>query len=372
MHISRVASLLYSIATAGRARKGWRRLLVIRHRPPLSTTACALLAVCGVLVLPSVASGYSERMTYESSGGIYTSYLDGSNRTFLLEHGTSGRSADRPSLSPDGSEVAFDEFSCGIGVTDLHGHVTNIVNETGECLTGDEDRSPRWSPDGLKVVFQRAVPGSGEKNVDIWVVNHDGTGLTRLVNWPGNQESPTYSPDGTKLAFSSTATPSGGKLREPYIYVTNADGSSPVKLGAGTEPSFSPDGSQLAVLGAAFNSDIYTMSPITGKRTQVTKTGGHAGLPSWTVDGKHIIFTRDTVEGSQIYYSAAWISPNGSGETTLIAGPPSILGATPRQVSGSLGIADYLAPIFEPVLRFDASEAWRPLNIELFLAEHQH
>ena len=59
---------------------------------------------------------------------------------------------------------------------------------------------------------------------EIYIMNADGSGLTRLTNYPGNDSSPAWSPDGSKLAFASERD---GNLE---VYVMNADGSIPTRL----------------------------------------------------------------------------------------------------------------------------------------------
>src|SRR6186997_1050120 len=56
-------------------------------------------------------------------------------------------------------------------------------------------------------------------NGDIYVVNADGTGRTRLTWSPAEEFSPTWSPDGTRIAFSRFT---GSHFQ---IFVMNADGS---------------------------------------------------------------------------------------------------------------------------------------------------
>ncbi|MGB9723151.1 MAG: TolB family protein, partial [Chloroflexia bacterium] len=72
----------------------------------------------------------------------------------------------------------------------------------------------------------------------IYVMNADGSGVTRLTNHPAGDKHPAWSPDGKKIAFQSER--SGGT----DIYVMNADGSGVTRLtnhpAYDGEPSWSP------------------------------------------------------------------------------------------------------------------------------------
>jgi dipeptidyl aminopeptidase/acylaminoacyl peptidase len=54
---------------------------------------------------------------------------------------------------------------------------------------------PQWSPDGRRIAFVR--------DDEIWVVETDGSRLTRVVGKPGGGRAPRWSPDGHRLAFLS-------------------------------------------------------------------------------------------------------------------------------------------------------------------------
>src|SRR5205085_7851288 len=60
------------------------------------------------------------------------------------------------------------------------------------------DSDPAFSPDGNRIAFRRLRDGSAE----IYLMNSDGSNQTRLTNSPGNDNiRPAWSPDGTKIAF---------------------------------------------------------------------------------------------------------------------------------------------------------------------------
>jgi TolB protein len=75
-------------------------------------------------------------------------------------------------------------------------------------------------PDGSKIVFTSKRDG----NYEIYVMNADGSGQTRVTDDPAGDHYPTWSPDGTKIAFASK------RDGDFDIYVMNPDGSGQTRL----------------------------------------------------------------------------------------------------------------------------------------------
>ena len=59
--------------------------------------------------------------------------------------------------------------------------------------------SPRYSPDGKKLVMSLARNG----NTDIYEMNLKTQEMERLTNYPGIDTAPSYSPDGDFITFES-------------------------------------------------------------------------------------------------------------------------------------------------------------------------
>ena len=163
---------------------------------------------------------------------IYIALSDGSGRRRL----TSGT---WPSWSPDGLRIVFQRH--------VDVYVIN-ADGSGEARIAP-GRTPAWSPDGTRIVFV--------DDVGIRVMNADGSGLTTLIRHdflgasPGDCDlgvaKPVWSPNGQRIAFEHL----GAEMSPAQVYVMNADGSNPGLLTttaaryAESDPAWSPDGSQI-------------------------------------------------------------------------------------------------------------------------------
>jgi dipeptidyl aminopeptidase/acylaminoacyl peptidase len=115
-----------------------------------------------------------------------------------------------PQISPDGRRVAFvkvtvDEKKTGyetaIWMVDADG-----TQRPRAFTAGPQDLAPRWSPDGSRLAFTRAVEKAGKAQPpQLYVVATDGGEARALTDLPRGVASPVWSPDGRTLAFTSTA-----------------------------------------------------------------------------------------------------------------------------------------------------------------------
>ena len=134
-----------------------------------------------------------------------------------------------PVYSPDGGTIAFEGFN-----KDGFLEVIWLMNADGSNirpLTPPELEAgaPDWSPDGQKIAFFTNSLG-GVLDEELWTINANGTGLTRLTNnnshWNGyltgpHDISPSWAPQGNAITFER-ASPA---ITSTAIYVINADGS---------------------------------------------------------------------------------------------------------------------------------------------------
>jgi Tol biopolymer transport system component len=140
---------------------------------------------------------------------------------------------------------------------------------------------PRWSPDGRRIAYRQNVrfcdlsehDSLCESVVTIRVMNADGSGQVELRRGMADVTSLTWSSDGSKIAFASPST-TFPQTSASRIWIMNADGSALTNLTLGAGPAWSPDGGRIAFSGfvniGAGTFEIFTIRPDGTERTRVT------------------------------------------------------------------------------------------------------
>ena len=202
------------------------------------------------------------------------------------------------------------------------------------------DAFPTWSPDGSRIAFHSNRDG----NHEIYLMNDDGTNVTRLTNNPDLDISPAWSPDGTRIAYVSRK---GEGIEE--IYVMDPDGSNPVRLtfnlARDLRPVWSPDGARIAFLSTrqdlkeiyVMNADGSNQAPLMHLEHTVGGLFHRHNAPAWSPDGTRIAFHFRTGESHEIYV----VSPDGTDQTRLTNSPDHYRNAGPAWSPDGTKIAFY-------------------------------
>jgi Tol biopolymer transport system component len=209
------------------------------------------------------------------SGPLGLMNADGSGQTFL----TPGQTDDDPDWSPDGTKVVFDSFRTG-QFMDIYVINADGTGTTRVTTSTYRDIDPVWSPDGKKIAFSSASIGSpGE--YDLYTIRPDGTGLNKLADRPEDvvDVNADWSPDGSRIVYTSVRGPNS------YVYVMNADGTGRTSLtntGVDSDPSWSPDGSKVAFTSRRDGkSGIYSMNADGTQQVRLTDLEGTDDQPDW-------------------------------------------------------------------------------------------
>jgi len=148
------------------------------------------------------------------------------------------------------------------------------------------------------------------RDSDIVLLDSQGNLARRITSTPGVIDvSPYWSPDYSRIVFTSNRA--GG----PQIYTMRADGSevrrvSFVTSNYCTDPRWSPKGDRLAyVCRADGGFQIFSSRPDGSDALQLTSFGNNED-PSWSPDGRYIVFSTTLGRGRQ--YHLALMRDDGS------------------------------------------------------------
>ena len=153
--------------------------------------------------------------------------------------------------------------------------------------------APRFSPDGKKIIMSFAKDG----NSDIYTMNLENRLVERITNHPSIDTSPSYSPDGRFITFNSDR--SGFQ----QIYVMKKDGSNVKRISFGKglygTPVWSPRGDLIAFTKLHKGKFYIGVMRTDGTGERLLTENYYQEAPSWSPNGRVLIFYRETKSNNQ-------------------------------------------------------------------------
>lgn len=175
---------------------------------------------------------------------------------------------------------------------------------------------------------------------DIYTANRDGSNVRRLTNYGTYTAEGVVSPDGRRIVFTSR------KDGDLDIYTMNVDGTDVRQLthtlGYDGGPWWSPDGKTIvyrawhptdsadvaqyrALLGDGLvkpnRMELWTMNADGRDQRQITHLGGANFGPSWTADGRRIVFSSNYKQPRSGNFDLYLVNPDGTGLEQITTSP---------------------------------------------------
>jgi len=153
--------------------------------------------------------------------------------------------------------------------------------------------APRFSPDGKKIIMSFAKDG----NSDIYTMNLDTRVVEKITDHTSIDTSPSYSPDGKYICFNSDRS----GLQQ--IYVMRNDGSNVKRITFGKglygTPVWSPRGDLIAFTKVHKGRFYIGVMRPDGSGERLLTENYYQEAPSWSPNGRVLIFYRETKSDSQ-------------------------------------------------------------------------
>ncbi|MGE5326850.1 MAG: protein kinase domain-containing protein [Deltaproteobacteria bacterium] len=262
-----------------------------------------------------------ELVRYDAMAGQFMPFLGGISAIFVA-------------FSHDGQWVSYASYPQGLLWR------SKVDGSERLQLTFDPSLSLRssWSPDGTQIAFMEYSPGKPNR---IRVVSSEGGTPRDLISGDGENVGPDWSPDGNALVFFHFSAPEGSNLRL-YNFQTGQVSSIPKSDGM-TLPTWSPDGRTIAAIGR--DSKGMLVFDLSSKKWSKL-VDLPVGYFQWSRDGKYINF--DTlVDNEPVFFRIRIVDRKLERVVSLKD--------LPRRAWGSYGAWTGLAPDDSPLAVRDNS-----------------
>ncbi|MDA4120683.1 MAG: S9 family peptidase [Thaumarchaeota archaeon] len=248
-----------------------------------------------------------------------------------------------PSISPDGSRVAFSAKRANLDedAYDSEVYITNVKTGKVSLFTsGKKDSDPKWSPDGRSILFlSKRNMKKDEKGNALYVIAADGGEARLLRRSEDGIENPQWSPDSKSVYFLSFV-PKKSKEdvkvinrvtfwfngvgfiynRRKHLFRAEIDGGKVRQLTRGafdlSDFAISHDGKKLAYLASTddlrpYISDVFVTGTSGKKGKRLTKSTMVLNTLVWSPDDNLLAVAGDDLPSGFASHTRVWtVSPH--------------------------------------------------------------
>jgi Tol biopolymer transport system component len=215
---------------------------------------------------------------------------------FILSLGLASIGGQANETITRGNNLSVDVAGDGRIVMDLAGDIWNVPAAGGDATNLTRGRGtaqrPRWSPDGLRLVYT----ASGGQEKGLWVYDLGGAQTRHVSENSYFDLHPTWHPDGQRLTYSSDRTGGGFDLWEVDL-PTGLHWRLSSRPGDETEPAWSADGKHLVYIHKNDDRWSLVLRRLGEPEEVLASSNERLAGPSWRPDGSLITYWHEGEDG---------------------------------------------------------------------------
>jgi TolB protein len=233
--------------------------------------------------LTGIPGAFSSRIAYVHKQGqryeLRVADADGQNPRTIVH---SAEALISPRFSRDGASLVYVSFEDRKPV--VYSQSLRAGTRKKIAAFKGSNPAPAWAPDGRRL----AVVLTRDSASRIYLLNADGSGLTRLTQGGSIDTEPTFSPDGSTVYFTSDR---GGSAQ---IYRVAASGGEPVRVtysgSYNVSPAVSPDGRYLTYISRDEGRYRVMLHELASGQTRVLTDTARDESPSFAPNGQAVLY----------------------------------------------------------------------------------
>lgn len=266
-------------------------------------TAASFTAGCGKKIEPPKPTPtptptmipHIQKIVYTYNGNLYWMNTDGTGKEEIFRD---SNSKWFPSVSPDGWYVAYwaqsTQNNYNIWVGDFKARKAFQVTFDSETLDGDIQNfnisnAAAWNKESAMLVYSRYK--------DIWKMDREGFDQEALTD-THDAVSPALSKDG-RLVFTRMENETTANIYSRSLEEKNEEKLTSVSGKKAVSPAFSPDGNKMVYVVLEKDTVNIFIKDFKAKTDKQLTYDGKSFAPSYSYDGKQIIFASNLVDKYQ-------------------------------------------------------------------------